>query len=108
MIDETLHKPKLKLDYLIPAKTGIALEIEEGDILRIVDEEGQQVSDMIAFSKNNLKEHISATQTNKLNAHLNMKEKDFLYSTDCNKMFLITKITNPYAHYNKIKLSEGI
>jgi len=93
---------KLILEHLIPAKDGIALELEVGNVLQIIDEEGQQVSDLVAFNKSDLGEHISATQTNKLNAHLNLKEKDFLYSTDCNKMFQITKITNPKVHYNFI------
>lgn len=93
---------KLKLDYLIPAKAGLSLEVGEGDMLRIIDEQGQQVADFVAFNRANTKEHISATQTNKLSAHLNLKEKDFLYSTDCRKMFLITKITNPSVHYNFI------
>lgn len=90
------------LNHLIPPKDGIALEIKRGDVLQIIDEEGQQVADLVAFNKKDLGEHISATQTNKLNAHLNLKEKDFLYSTDCNKMFQITKITNPKVHYNFI------
>lgn len=90
------------LDHLIPAKDGTALELQKGDILQIIDVEGQQVADLVAFNKKDLGEHISATQTNKLNAHLNLKEDDFLFSTDCNKMFEITKITNPKVHYNFI------
>src|SRR3989338_632276 len=90
------------LDYIIPPKEGLALEIESGDTLRIIDEQGEQVADLVAFKKENIKEHMSATQTNKLNAHLNLKENDILYSTDCVKMFLITKINNPHVHYNFI------
>lgn len=93
---------KLELDHLIPPKGGIALEVNLGDVLRIIDEQGQQVSDLVAFSTSNPKEHISATQTNKLNAHLNLKKGDALYSTDCNKMFQLTKVTNPKVHYNFI------
>jgi len=96
------NTPAINEEYLILPKDGISLEIKKGDILRIIDEEGQQVADLVAFNKKDLGEHISATQTNKLNAHLNLKEKDFLFSTDCNKMFQITKITNPKVHYNFI------
>ncbi len=97
-----LDNYKLILDHIIPAKEGLSLELQEGDLLRVIDEFGQQVSDLVAFNKNNLKEHLSATQTNKLNARLNLKEGDFLFSTDCNKFFQITKITNKSAHYNFI------
>ncbi len=90
------------LDHIIPAKDGIALEVEAGDFVRIIDVQGQQVADLVAFRKENLDEHISATQTNKLNARLNLKAGDALYSTDCNRMFVITKVSNPRVHYNFI------
>ena len=91
---------KLKIDYLIPAKNGLSLELATGDVLRIIDEEGEQVADLVAFNRNNLAEHISAPQTNKLNSRLNLRENDYLYSTDCKKIFQIKKISNARVHCN--------
>ena len=101
-LDTYIKGYEVNLDHLIPPKDGLALEVSRGDHLRIIDEQGQQVSDLVAFSKKDPKEHISATQTNKLNSRLNLREGDALYSTDCSKMFLLTKISNPNVHYNFI------
>lgn|SRR3989338_9760160 len=74
----------------------------------ITDLEGQQVSDLVAFSLRNGKERLSGTQTNKLNARLNLKKGDILYSTSCKPMFEIYEITNPKVHYNFIFSPCGV
>lgn len=38
-----------KQSYLIPAKTGYALKVNTGSLLRITDLEGQQVIDFVAY-----------------------------------------------------------
>ncbi|MBI4093140.1 MAG: DUF1989 domain-containing protein [Candidatus Kerfeldbacteria bacterium] len=92
---------KLEERVLSPGE-GYAFVGSVGDTLRIIDEEGQEVADLVAFNVENTDEKLSGPQTNKLNAHLNLKNGDTLYSTDCRPMFNITKISNPAVHYNFI------
>ncbi len=89
------------IDIVVPAKDGVSLIVEKDDLLRIIDIEGKQVSDLLAFNFKERRERISGPQTNKLNARLNLKKGDILYSTDCNPVFTIADC-KPYVHYNFI------
>ena len=43
-------------EQVLPPKTGLALELEAGQNLRVVDLGGQQVVDMALFNKENMRE----------------------------------------------------
>ena len=46
-------------EQVVPPKTGLAVEVEAGQLLRVIDLEGQQVVDMAVFNKANLREKLS-------------------------------------------------
>ncbi|MDR7460409.1 MAG: DUF1989 domain-containing protein, partial [Armatimonadota bacterium] len=48
-------------EQVVPGKHGLALELEAGQILRVVDLEGQQVVDMALFNRDNLREKLSTS-----------------------------------------------
>ena len=48
-------------EKILPPKTGLALELETGQNLRVIDLEGQQVVDMALFNKENTREKLSTS-----------------------------------------------
>ena len=81
---------------------GFAAVLMPYDIIRIVDIEGQQVSDLVAFNAGDAAERLSGPQTTKLNARLNLIPQNILYSDRCNPMLKITYMPNPGIHCNFI------
>ncbi|MBI1892907.1 MAG: urea carboxylase-associated family protein [Candidatus Rokubacteria bacterium] len=47
----------------IPARHGAALEVARGQILRVIDVEGQQVGDLVCFNRDDLGERYSPQNT---------------------------------------------
>lgn len=48
---------------VIPPRSGVAFEMRVGDILRVTDPEGGQVSDMLAFKADDVREVLSNGRT---------------------------------------------
>jgi uncharacterized protein YcgI (DUF1989 family) len=74
-------------------KSRIAFELANGDTLRVIDIDGQQVADFICFDKNNLADKISQSTTVMLKGNINLTTGDFIYSVDAWKMLKITQDT---------------
>lgn len=47
----------------IPARHGAALEVARGQVLRVIDVEGQQVGDLVCFNRDDLDERYSPQNT---------------------------------------------
>ena len=65
---------------VIPPKSGTALRLHQGEILRIVDLEGHQVADMVAFGAADPDEHLSQAFTRANNDSSSLTLGDQLYS----------------------------
>ena len=50
-----------RFERIAPGKRGLAVELEPGEHLRVVDLEGQQVVDMALFNLDNLREKLSTS-----------------------------------------------
>jgi len=48
---------------LVKAGTGVAFEMKAGARLRVTDVEGQQVSDLVAFMREDLTDRLSQANT---------------------------------------------
>ena len=48
-------------EQVLPPKTGLAVEVETGQLLRVIDLEGQQVVDMALFNRENPREKLSTS-----------------------------------------------
>jgi uncharacterized protein YcgI (DUF1989 family) len=68
-------------------------EVREGDYLQITDLYGHQVSEMIAFNKNDLEEMISMSHTRAINNSLVFINGMTLYSNRRNPMFVMVEDT---------------
>lgn len=71
-MSETLKdKMLLKQRHIAPG-TAIAVELEEGELLQILDVEGKQVADFVAFNLHDQEEWGSTTVTRAANDHVMM------------------------------------
>jgi uncharacterized protein YcgI (DUF1989 family) len=93
---------KLVYEHTLPPKTGLAVEVKQGQHLRVIDLEGKQVVDMAVFNKDNLREKLSTSNSRtryipKPGAPYvprdHLTEGDTLMSTTCRPMMTIIKET---------------
>ncbi|HHU31384.1 MAG TPA: urea carboxylase-associated family protein [Clostridia bacterium] len=77
----------------VPGGYARAFEAKKGQLLKIIDIEGQQVADFIAFNKENLKEKLSPSHTYIKILSLNIKPGDIMRSNLRNPMFEIIEDT---------------
>jgi uncharacterized protein len=80
-------------DWLVKTRTGIAFSVPGGGWFRVVDVEGKQVSDLVAFLTTDATERLSPGNTRKLNAALKISRGGILYSTRCRPLLRITEDT---------------
>jgi uncharacterized protein len=80
--------------YHLKPQTGVAFELEKGRILRVIDPEGEQVSDVMAFASAGLgradaSEWLSSGRTIDYNNTIYPTTGHVLYSNLSNPMFTI-------------------
>lgn len=74
---------------LIPPAGGKAFSLEMGEAFRIVDVEGQQVSDLVVFCQADPTERFSPGNTRKLNETCLLTSGHVLHSTKCRPLLRI-------------------
>jgi uncharacterized protein YcgI (DUF1989 family) len=75
----------------INPRTGVSFKLAKGQFLRVTDPEGQQVSDMLAYSAADVREHISSGRTIDYASRMFLTTGDPLYSNRSQKMLTIIK-----------------
>lgn len=70
----------MELNIIAP-QTGASFTINKGDILTVIDPLGQQVSDMVLFNKEDLKEKISSGKTMDFEETILLTEGNFSGAT---------------------------
>lgn len=78
---------------ILPPATGTRLELQRGQILRIIDVEGRQVADLMAVRADDPAEHISSGRTFDYNGTLFVTEGHTLYSNRSNPLLTIVEDT---------------
>lgn len=73
--------------------SGRAVELEAGDELVVIDPEGQQVSDLTAFSREDMGEYLSSGRSIDYASKLWLTTGDVLYSNRSRPMFTILEDT---------------
>lgn len=73
--------------------SGRAVELEAGDELVVIDPMGQQVSDLTAFSRDDLAEYLSSGRSIDYASKLWLTTGDVLYSNRSRPMFTIVEDT---------------
>ncbi len=75
----------------IPPRSGAAFTMKAGQFLTVIDPQGQQVSDLLAFAANDLGEVISSGRTLDYASRLYLTTGDPLYSNRSNVMLTIVE-----------------
>ncbi len=75
--------------YHLEPQTGTAFELKRGQILRIIDPEGEQVSDVVAFAREDHSERLSSGRSLDYNNTIYLTTGHVLYSNRSNPMFSI-------------------
>ncbi|CAN5480819.1 urea carboxylase-associated family protein [soil metagenome] len=72
-------------------QTGIAVDVNRGQFLRVIDPSGQQVADLLAFSRSDTAEWLSSGRTIDYNNTIYLTAGHLLYSNRSNPMLTITE-----------------
>jgi uncharacterized protein len=73
--------------HRIPPKSGAAFLLRAGQYLRVIDPEGEQVSDMVAFAADDTREFLSSGRSLDYAGRLYLSVGDILYSNRSREMF---------------------
>jgi uncharacterized protein YcgI (DUF1989 family) len=79
----------IRLEHVIPPMSAYAFEVARGDMLRVVDVDGEQVADLVAFNAADLAEHFSQGFTRVNNDKAGVVVGDHLYSNLNNPVFTV-------------------
>jgi len=80
---------KILIDEVIPAREYTSLILHQGEILRVIDFEGKQVADLVAFNATDKGEKLSCVYSNILNGTWKLAKGPILYSNRARPMFSI-------------------
>ncbi|CAM4177444.1 DUF1989 domain-containing protein [Gillisia limnaea] len=78
----------------IEKQTGVAFILKKGQNLKVIDPQGEQVSDMVLFNANDVREKISSGKTLDFEENLLITKGNFLWSNRSRKMIEILEDTN--------------
>ncbi len=79
--------------YHLEPQTGIGLTLESGQTLKIIDPQGEQVSDLTAFARQNTSEWLSSGRTIDYANTIYLTTGHILYSNRSQPMFTIVEDT---------------
>jgi uncharacterized protein YcgI (DUF1989 family) len=79
--------------HRIGPQTGTAFELVRGDVLRVIDPEGEQVADLIAFVRDDPRECLSSGRTLDYNSTIYLTAGHVLYSNRSNPLLTIVRDT---------------
>ncbi len=74
-------------------QTGLGLRLERGQVLRVIDPVGEQVSDVVAFAAGDTSERLSSGRSLDYNNTIFLTTGHVLYSNRSNPMFTILEDT---------------
>jgi len=78
----------------IEKQSGQAFKIKKGEVLTVIDPQGQQVSDMVLFNAADLNEKLSSGKSLDFEESILLSTGNFLWSNRSNKMVEIIEDTN--------------
>jgi uncharacterized protein YcgI (DUF1989 family) len=77
------------VQYYLNPQTGVAFTVQKSQIIRVIDVEGGQVSDLVCFALQDIEEYLSSGRTIDYNEKLFQSTGDILYSNRSNPMLAI-------------------
>ena len=83
----------MKTPIRIDRQRGAGFELQRGQVLRVIDPEGEQVSDLFAFAAGDTRCYLSSGRSLDYAAKLYLTTGDRLFSNDSREMFTILSDT---------------
>jgi uncharacterized protein YcgI (DUF1989 family) len=77
--------------HVIPPRSGVSLKLAKGQVLTVIDPEGEQVSDLIAYNAADKEEYLSSGRSIDYASRIFLTTKDVLYSNRSNPMLTIVR-----------------
>ena len=77
--------------YYLNPQTGVAFTVQKGQIIRVIDAAGGQVSDLVCFARQDIEEYLASGRTVDYNEKLFLSTGDILYSNRSNPMLTIVE-----------------
>lgn len=75
----------------IPPQRGKAFKLQSGKQLKVIDVEGGQVADLLAFNEQDPAEMLSTGATIDYNASIRLQQGDYLFSNHYNRMLRLVE-----------------
>lgn len=94
--------------WVVPAKGYCGITIQQGQTLRFIDLEGQQVPDVVFYNANDLRESLNMSNSMLMNKRRELVEGNGLFSIECNKMATITGYSNELSFSYGSMCSEAL
>ncbi len=79
---------------IIEKQSGTAFRLQKGQKLKVIDPQGEQVSDMVLFNARDPREKISSGKTMDFEENILITKGNFLWSNRSHKMMKILEDTN--------------
>ena len=84
---------KIINQFHLQAQTGTAFTVKKGQIIRVIDVEGEQVADLVCFDREKPGGYLSSGHTIDYAGKLYLSTGDILYSNNSKPMFTILNDT---------------
>ena len=75
--------------FHLKPQTGTAFIVHEGQIIRVIDPQGEQVSDLVCFAQHDTEEYLSSGRSIDYNEKIYLSTGDILYSNRSHPMLTI-------------------
>ena len=82
------------MEFKINKQSGAAFELKKGQKIKVIDPEGEQVSDMVLFNALDKREKLSSGKTLDFEESILISKGNFLWSNRSQKMMKILEDTN--------------
>jgi uncharacterized protein YcgI (DUF1989 family) len=83
---------------VVPPQSGRSIRVSRGDLVRIIDPKGQQVSDLWAFSTEPTLDWLSTSQTRDITERLFPDIGDSFFSAAARPMLTLVENASPGPH----------
>jgi uncharacterized protein YcgI (DUF1989 family) len=75
--------------FHLKPQTGAAFKVQKGQIIRVIDPQGEQVPDLVCFAQKDNEEYLSSGRSIDYNEKIYLSTGDILYSNRSNPMLTI-------------------
>ncbi len=76
---------------IIPPRSGVSFRLQRGQVLSVIDPQGEQVSDLVAFNAADIEEYLSSGRSIDYASRIYLTTGDILYSNRSNPMLTIIR-----------------